>query len=858
MNASSCSACGESLAGGEFCPQCGARQKRSVAVDPLIGRVFADRYEVLELLREGGMSRVYRAVQRSLARPVALKIVEPSKLPGVLLEEVTSRFMREARTASQLNHPNVVSIFDFGRELLDGEWILFLAMEVLSGPSLGQLLSQPGEPLSFARIAEILRHTLAALGEAHHMGITHRDVKPDNIVFDRDRVKVIDFGIARVEATTRLTDAGRVMGTPHYVAPESVDGATGPSVDLYAVGVILFELLTGRVPFDHRSAVEVVRMHTAEPRPDPRSFAPDRRIPPALAEVCIRAMAFDPIARYADAEALAQAISQASSESWTPAHSSLFPAASSSRDRPTDAPPAADIPIASPSQPLMSAGPALIGRAGHMAWARAELTKPAGLSAIVLWGAPGMGKTRILSELAARAHDDGAIVIEVAVEPLPRSEVGFGHVRALITKLGGHVMRASDESPDGRREVADALRDAVRGAVARAKGSYVVVAIDDADRADGVSRALVDELLTEPTPGFVILMTRGSAPSPHVAVRDMPLTGLSRSDARRLVNPTSATAQRVAAPEARGSDRLVEPLYLEQFLRWRAEHRSAKEIPTTLAGIVGSRVDALAPPERRALQAVAVVGGGTADEIASLVERPDEIASALVALAAAGFLRRDGDAVSLAHVIFGLVALRDAPAGAIEQIHTRAADALAGNTQALELRAWHAIRGRPDFEAFALIEEAARVRAMRGDHVGAIASLSDGYVATRTCMARFEERVASAAWIVFGRKLADALVRTGQLVEARGILSELLQATGPMDAARAPILETLARIAEMSGRDDEAARLRDQIRESTPMMPATPSSRHSSVEPTTSTRRKRPRDRAPPSSRGTKNKTGRG
>ncbi len=833
---------------------------RAPVADPLIGRTIADRYEVLELLREGGMSRVYRAVQRSLVRPVALKIVEPSKLPGVFLEEVTARFMREARTASQLNHPNVVSIFDFGRAIvegIDGEWILFLAMEVLTGPSLGQVLAR-GDELPFARIAEILRHTLAALGEAHHMGITHRDVKPDNIVFDRDRVKVIDFGIARVEAAKRLTDAGRVMGTPHYVAPESVDGVTGPSVDLYAVGVILFELLTGRVPFDHKSAVEVVRMHMREPRPDPRVVAPHRRIPPALAEVCMRAMAFDPIARYADAEALAQAISKASSESWTQQHSSLFPGAPSSRDRATEAPP--PIPIPTPSQSLMSAGPALIGREGHLAWTRAELAKPAGLSAIALWGAPGMGKTRILSELAASARDEGASVIEIAVEPLPRSEVGFAHARALIAKLGGDGNRTSGDSPNARREIAGALRDAAHAAVARARGARVVVAIDDADRADGVSRALVDELLADPIPGFVVLMTRGSAPAPCATVRDMPLTGLSRADARRLVNPASATAGRVPATEARGSDRLVEPLYLEQFLRWRAENRSAKEIPTTLRALVESRVHALAPPERRALQAVAVVGSGTAREIASLVERTDEVATALHALAAAGFLRHDDDAFSVAHTIFGFVALRDAPAGAIEQIHAHAADAIANDAAAIELRAWHAIRGRADFEAFALVEEAARMRSTRGDHAAAIASLSDGYAATRTCMARFEERVASAAWIVFGRKLADALVRSGQLVEARGILSELLQATGPVDAARAPILETLATIAEMSGRDDEAARLRDGIRESTPMMSAPPpSSRQSGIEPTTSTRRKRPRDRAaPPSSRGTRKKTGKG
>lgn len=846
MLGSGCIACGGPIASGEFCPQCGVRQPRVASVDPLVGRVVADRYDVTELLREGGMSRVYHAVQRSLERPVALKIVEPSKLPGVFTEEVVTRFMREARTASQLNHPNVVSIFDFGRTTLDGDVILFLAMELLTGPSLGQVVAKR-EPLSLERIAEVLRYALAALGEAHQSGITHRDVKPDNIVFDRDRLKVIDFGIARVEAARRLTDAGRVMGTPHYLAPEQVEGATGPSVDLYAIGVILFELLTGRVPFDDPSAVEIVRLHTSAPRPDPRLFA-QREIPPALAEVCMRAMAIDPAARYADAESLAQAIASATSETWTAAHSSIFPSAPTSRrDAPTEAPPPAP-PKPAPSQPLVSEGPALIGRDGHVAWVRAQLAEPAGLAAIVLWGGAGMGKTRILAELAALAREDGAEVVEIAAAPSPRSQVGWSFARALLAALGGDDAIAPADSREGRGEVVRALREAASAAVRRARGALVVATMDDVDGADGVSRAVVDEVVAgAPIPGFVVVMTRASAPPSLPGVRDMPLTGLSRADARRLVSRAS-NAPAVAPADARSSDRLVEPLYLEQFLRWRAENRKTKrDVPATLAALVDDRVQALAPPERRALQAVAVVGGGDVDEIASLLERYDEVPAALASLAESGFLRRDGDAFTLAYPIIGHVALRDAPAGAIEQIHARAADALERDTSALELRAWHAIRGRADFEAFALVEESARVRAARGDEAGAIAMLSDGYAASRTSMSRLDERAASAAWIVFGRKLADALFRTGQLVEARGVLSELFASVGPRDAARAPIVEALARIAEHGGRDDEAARWRAKIRESTPM----PARTGAGAEPATAARRARARkDGAPPSSRG--------
>jgi hypothetical protein len=442
----------------------------------------------------------------------------------------------------------------------------------------------------------------------------------------------------------------------------------------------------------------------------------------------------------------------------------------------------------------------------------------------------------MLAELADELREGGATVFEIAAAPSPRSEVGFSFVRALVAKLGGEPW-----AREARGDAIDALERAVDGAIGNARGALVVVAMDDVDRTDGVSRAIIDEAFSyRRAPALVVIATQSTQPPSRDGVRDMPLTGLSRTDAQRLVSRTS-----VPPPQAsRASDRLVEPLYMEQFLRWRAEHRKEKrDIPTTLAALVEDRIAALEPSARRTLQAVSVVGGGGVADIAALVGRDDDVTSALSSLADAGFLRRDGDVFGLAHRIFGAVALRDAPAGAVEQLHARAADALEQDANALELRAWHAIRGRVDFEAFALVEESARRRAACGDAAGAVAALSDGYVAARTCVARLDERAASAAWIVFGRKLADQLVRNRQLVEARGILAELLQTTGPLHPARAPILETLARIAEESGRDDEAERLRREIGDSTPA-PARPidTGRFSIIEERTSPRFKKPKD----------------
>jgi serine/threonine protein kinase len=326
---SACIRCGNHGDVGRFCPHCGADQTPAPPpVDPLVGTTIAERYTIVELLGVGGMARVYRARHQLLDREVAVKLMHPELL---LSEESVPRFIAEARAASRLNHPNVVSIFDFG--VAAGNQT-YLVMELLGGTDLAALLKNEGLP-TFARGADILRQVLSALHEAHELGITHRDIKPENIIVERgrrgeDRVKVIDFGIAKASAHVpigrRLTRQGQLVGTPHYMAPEQIRGEAGPSVDLYAVGVCLFEMLTGAMPFDGETTTSVLDMHLKAERPNPRIIAPHRGIPAALAEVCVRALDLDPARRFPSAQALAQAItSAATSEAWTPLHETLFP-----------------------------------------------------------------------------------------------------------------------------------------------------------------------------------------------------------------------------------------------------------------------------------------------------------------------------------------------------------------------------------------------------------------------------------------------------------------------------------------------------------------------------------------------------
>jgi len=850
-----CVLCGRGFGDGAFCASCGAlRPAAPTAPDPLIGAVIADRYEILAVINAGGMGRVYRATQRSLDRAVAVKVIEPLVLDGMDGDDLTVRFMREARLASALNHPNVVSILDFGRAGTAVNAPLFLAMELLTGPSLQNVL-ESGVALPAARVADILRQVLAALGEAHALGITHRDIKPSNIVLearrgDADHVKVIDFGIARLGMERDITRRGRVMGTPHYMAPETV---AAPSVDLYAVGVMLFEMLCGRVPFDAASAVEVLRLHATSPRPDPRKVVPERHVPAALAEVCIRAMAIDPAARYPDALALAEAITDAASAGpWTPRHSSLFPRrAAAPAGQVGGALGTADtVPPPSPGvgregAPLMvlrsPVPPALhmptVGRDEHIAWTKDLLSRPPEGGVIVWWGRTGAGRSRMLRETASIALRDGRHVLVVRTERGPAQEVGYTSLRRIIARLldvraddprladgfgaaeapvreglreafGSSGVSAGGDPEATRQALIDALRWASGRALERAGGA-LLVALDDVDRMDGISRACVWDFVLEglPTPlTFALTCENVPARASHPRVRDKELTGLSRADAHGLVS--QAGRARDSRP---ASGRRISPLYIEQYRRWRAE-REKERAPAHLEEIVTARVHALAPMSRRVLQAMAVVGSATSDRVVDLLDRREGVDDAWSALSGAGFLTLDGDRGEISHFIFGQVALDGAPAGTVQALHARALEAVEASPAMVELRAHHAIRARADLAAFVLVEQAAALRAGRGDHDGAIASLTDGYIAARTSFARAE--IDAQGCVVFGRKLAAALHAAGRTDQAHGVLSEILQTIPPADAARIELLEELARVAKSRGKPEEEARWRREALES--------------------------------------------
>ncbi|MGH7296158.1 MAG: protein kinase domain-containing protein, partial [Polyangiaceae bacterium] len=774
---------------------------------------------------------------------------------------------------SRLGHPNSVAIFDFGRTEQGQPYIV---MEYLRGRDLARVSDSEG-PLPLRRVVDVMRQTLAALEEAHALGIVHRDLKPDNIVLEPlrsgvDFVKVVDFGLAKIleDAPSghggALTRPGLVCGTPEYMSPEQGRGdALDGRSDLYSLGVVIFELLAGRVPFAADTATKTLLLHLNEPPPDPRNVAPDRGIAAPFAELTLRALAKPREDRFQDARQMAAAledalvavegrISRPSPTTGTRcracgvlspigqkfcgdcgiAITSVAPPAGVSA---SPSPPAARITGDAVTEgATMHSAPAagsgshvlpLLARADVLEWLESRRhDAEAVLATAHLIGEAGSGKTRLLTEFIARCTSRGDVAVHIGPDPT-WAKVADTSVRDAVRALGfagaEPVPEAWASAPPNARLGLDVLFGEARGRVemaARERRQAVAEALRwaierAAERAAGAGvLVVVDDVdyldgtsrnaladLVADPPVAGALIVLAYSPTASLGFE--PLEG----EAWALA-PLPATAFQHLLPGRLASEpRPLVPLHVEQLMSWAQE--SKEPPPERLADLIARRAERLAPDARQALHALAIWGDdASTDVLPKIVTANVDLPSALKALERGRLTVVDGSHVRIAHPLVRRVVFSSIPAGRKRELFVRA-EGLRVDAP-LEVRAKQAMHGGSALEALSLLDMLSQRRSAQGDLTGAVSALRHGLDVARRELHGDDLDDPVAAMLVFARKLAEALAASGQWNDAEGVLREALGNAPPTSEHRARLLAVLAHVASSRSHPRDARRYIDE------------------------------------------------
>lgn len=804
------------------------------------------------------MGKVYRGEQVALGKTVAVKVIHQHLIAD---ENATARFYTEARASSRLNHPNSVSVIDFGRT---DEGLLYLVMEFLRGKDLSHILWEEG-PLPVARAVDIVRQVLAALAEAHDLGIIHRDIKPENVIIERlrtggDSVKVVDFGLAKVRADVApsVTMPGIVCGTPDYMAPEQGRGDPPDTrSDLYATGVMLYQILTARLPYEADSPTQVVLLHMTDPIPDPRAINPT--IPEAVAKVIYRAMEKDAAKRYQSALEFAEALQLALRESAPPPNpretieaiacpSCGVPLAKGSKfcsecgyrmtigDGLRSASPAAPRASIAPSQPPKTETIArFVGREHELAVLDQSRSRAAQgkLVAARVTGETGIGKGRLVREFAQCAAAKGDLVLFAGPDPswagvawvpirqIVRNALGLdananplewlskqagakdadAAVRAGFVELFGDGAAQLDGRAR-RQAVAHAMAFSLRAASQRARSGVCVVLVEQLHRIDTASGAVL-ALVTNMSFDVPVFLLGTHLPRVEPRWRDgevLVLSGLTPAQAQSLAE--SLLGDWYSPPTFDGAS--IVPMLVDQTSRWMFE--GGGQPASRVVDVIASRFDRLPPVARKVLQALALVGEASPSRLESIIgESVDD--QTWRSLLSRWWIVDNKGTLSISHELVRDVVESATSAAVRADIARRVLDEDA--QLALEVRALLAAQADEAAQALLLLETVADRANARGDELGAVLALRRGLERSRRELHRGEIDDPERAMTIFARKLGDALARAGEVAEAEGVLREALELAprGSQDAIRLQLV--LARALFGRGRVAEATRVAD-------------------------------------------------
>ena len=786
----------------------------------LVGRVLGDKFKLTACIGIGGSGAVYKADQMALGRTVAVKILNEDLSADA---RMIKRFRDEAMSASRLNHPNCVSIIDYG-QASDG--LLYLAMEYVKGPTLTQLLVNEN-PLAVDRVVDIICQALSGIEEAHLAGVIHADLKADNIILDQRRagidvVKIVDFGIARLVTGPRDGDDRSISGTPEYMAPEVISGAP-PSFasDVYAVGIILYELLAYKTPFFAGSTTEILANHL---KANPVTLSQRReQVPKELDLVVSKALAKHPTDRFASAAEMREALFNIGTQLRTVpitdkcAHCGtscaprfkFCPECGMPRHRVTktfEMPP----PQQSPANVLPLA---FTGRKNELHTLLEHLKRPARKATgtdnvgLLVTGLEGAGRSALLHQAYPRFHASGRVIYQIVPDPSGLA-APYYPIRSLlaavlqlppvsselelrdavlhlglnerdvpgIAQLFGHPTTLLElEPPVRRREMVwSTLRALERAAAA----NQVAIVCEDIDRFDHPSLEILRRATETPDlalPPIVMTAQTSFGAQWPASVPRLEVGALDAKDLESIVGTlTKAGIQGLPPVQTLYETTRAYPGHIEHVVRYLLEGGKAEDTTTSLPDLIAARLSLLPQSTRDVLQAAAVLGVEPELDLLRAMLPSDTLEPAMADAEAHGLLGHNpGGELTFASRLVRDIVYDATPADVRRSLHASAAAAVATLSPDIGLLGHHHDLAGHAKEAIVLLRRAGDHCAEQLDETGAGEFYYRALVAVRQAVhSGDDDDTADGQFVMLSVKLAEVLRTRGETALARGILAE--------------------------------------------------------------------------------------